>query len=198
MERQRVFMKKIIPVLLMLLIALPLVSQDILVKKYSRCKFYAGPEIAFPVGRLDELSGMGFGVMTGFTYGYGRFEPGVLSGIYYFNGIEEMTNSLTLVPLLASGGYRFMFRNRFFFQARIAAGGTVVVLRQDPDNVSFFEDAEYETKASFDFMTRGGIGLGYRVVDNCRVLIESDYAAVVEGKNIFRFFTLGVNAVYLF
>lgn len=190
--------KPVIALLIILFSSSALLSQDFYANYHSRYKFYAGPEVAVPVGRLNKISRIGYGATTGVTYNYGRFEPGLLFGVLYFDGIEEMTQSLTIIPLLASGGYRFMLDNRFYCQARIAAGGSAVILRQDPDNISYFETAEYETKTSFDFMSRGGLGLVYMMAHNCRVSLVSDYAVIVENTNFFQFFTAGISAIYLF
>lgn len=190
--------KPVIAIFIVLFSSSALVAQDFDANYHSRYKFYAGPEVAIPVGRLDKISRIGYGATTGLTYNCGRFEPGLLLGFLYFDGIEEMTQSLTIIPLLASGGYRFMFTNRFYCHARIAAGGSAVILRQDPDNISYFERAEYETKTSFDFMTRGGLGLVYMMAHDFRISLASDYAVIVEHTNFFQFFTAGLSAIYLF
>lgn len=122
-----------------------------------------------PYGDFADLckTGMGGALTISFAPA-GGFEIGITGGYYSFPGKEEKTDKLTMIPFLATAGYRLSF-SKFFIIPSISGGGIYASLAQNN-----------ETKTKVQNLVKGGLGIGYALFMNFYIQLNADYNMIFE------------------
>lgn len=143
-----------------------------------------------PLGRMCDLISTGPGGTLSGNILYGSFEPGISAGYYYIPGKEKTTESLALVPLLLTAGYRIGIMQNLYITPAVSGGGVYVSLSQDPDGTIGGDDVSYKTKSSMESMTKAGARIGYGLTAGSDLYLGADYSMIYEKDGILRFFTI--------
>lgn len=130
--------------------------------RYKLVSFYPG--VIFPVGKLADIAGIGFGGV--FSYSLSNYYVngsvlGIDLGFYYLTGgdaydeLRKETDYSLFVPLMFSAGYRFDLTERFSVKPYLTAG--VGLIYSDYTSIDRISD-EYKDETLFDAGPAAGAG----------------------------------------
>ncbi len=139
---------------------------------------------------LKKISDSGIGGTLSVTMDiFGNLYTGLASGYYSFSGKEAVTDSLSMVPILVTTGYRFDIVRGVSITPFFSGGAVVNMLSQDSDGIPTGGKAEYETKTAVEPFFQGGLALSY-TFSNFNINTGAGYSIIGEGDGLLSFISI--------
>jgi hypothetical protein len=148
-----------------------------------------------PMGDWKKLIDPGYGAMFEVCYNnllLKGFRIGIETGYLYAPGKNDSVKKETIIPALATYGYKIFAGTNFTIVPKLAAGCGYFTLTYKPGG------AAEKTKSELELMAKGGLSVTYGIGKTIALEAGAEYGMVFEkdGRLPFVLFQLGCSIVF--